>query len=96
MWSRDGCTVLEVSHADAGAESASKVLKCLCWWWDSLAGTSALLPGTASGLGADPVTCVSSLRGFLSVLLLQVLGMKGFVCFYLEVSYQFCSCRCWG
>lgn len=40
-------------------------------------------------LGADPVTCVSSLRGFLSVLLLlKVLEMKDFVGFYLEEALE--------
>lgn len=40
-------------------------------------------------LGADPVTCVSSLRGFLSfLLLLKVLEMKDFVGFYLEEALE--------
>lgn len=40
-------------------------------------------------LSADPVTCVSSLRGFLSVLLLlKVLEMKDFVGFYLEEALE--------
>lgn len=65
-----------------------KVSWCLCWWWDSPAGTSALLPGSASVLGADPVTCVTSSPGFLSVLLLKVLKMKDFVGFYLEEALE--------
>lgn len=52
------------------------------------AGTSAVLPGSASVLGADLVTCISSLRGFLSVLLLKVLEMKDFVGFYLEEALE--------
>lgn len=40
-------------------------------------------------LCADPVTCISSLRGFLSVLLLKVLEMKDFVGFYLEEALEY-------
>lgn len=44
---------------------------------------------SVSVLGADPVTCISSSRGFLSVLLLKVLEMKDFVGFYLEEALEY-------
>ena len=61
---------------------------CLCWWWDRPAGTFALLRGDTV-LGADLATCVSFLRGWLSVLLLlKLLEMKDFVGFYLEEALE--------